>query len=66
MSGQQQARRRDKKFTSERQRIQESLILPMVVMVKASIKVLEKVASNLALMFFRTPPGRRLDSNGGI
>lgn len=42
--------------------LQESLVLWMVVIVRASMKVfLEKVASNLALMFLKTPPGSKLN-----
>lgn len=42
--------------------LQEALALLMVVMLGSSMEVfLEKVASNLALMFLRIPPGRNLE-----
>lgn len=44
--------------------LQESVVLWMVVIVRTSMKVfLEKVTSNLALMFLKTPLGSNL--NGG-
>lgn len=49
--------------------LQESVVLPAVVMVGTSMKILEKVASNLALMIHRTLPGKSWgggEANGGM
>lgn len=49
--------------------LQESRVLLVVVMVGTSMKVLEKVASNLALMIRRTLPNRNWDggeAKGGM
>lgn len=49
--------------------LQESVVLLAVVMVGTSMKILEKVASNLALMIHRTLPGKSWgggEANGGM